>query len=255
MNTGTPRRAASSQIGSSSGSSMRKTRAVGLADRQPETLGDLADAHRARGDVRVELRDGLLRPAGTDISKVDPGENAHTILHLGRRTHRGQRALQPVARQIVRRNHHADVQAVERRAERRESVGRVDQAVRMAVKVDRGILRRLAPCASRSRASSADDSRGCSAAGTPAPCSCADESRSAPRGTPRPRRSHSRVLRHGHRVRRHRRHRRHHHPEPRPASRRVPHQVPRKRASYACRLLEKSVVRAASPGKNTRSSI
>ena len=59
-----------------------EARAVRLLDRQAEALRDLADADRARGDVGLELRDRLLRPARSDVLEVDAGQHAHAVLHL-----------------------------------------------------------------------------------------------------------------------------------------------------------------------------
>ena len=74
------RRAHASQTGSSSGSSIVQPRAIGLHDREAEALANLADADRARLDVRLELLDGLLGPARTDVAEVDARQHPHAIL-------------------------------------------------------------------------------------------------------------------------------------------------------------------------------
>src|SRR5262245_35959302 len=55
-------------------------RAIGLARRQAESLADLTDTNRARGDIRLELRDRLLRPPRSDVAEIDAGEDADAIL-------------------------------------------------------------------------------------------------------------------------------------------------------------------------------
>ena len=82
MNTGILSRAHASQIGSSSGSSSLRREPSGFFVDRPKPFADLADANRARGDVGLELRDRLLRPAGSDVLEVDARENAHAVLHL-----------------------------------------------------------------------------------------------------------------------------------------------------------------------------
>src|ERR1051326_5617656 len=54
-----------------------ETRAVALPVVQAERLGDLADADRPRGHVRLELPHRAVRPAGADVAEVDSREHAH----------------------------------------------------------------------------------------------------------------------------------------------------------------------------------
>src|SRR5262245_4962443 len=60
----------------------REPRSVRFADRLPERLADLADPHRSRGGIGVELRYGALGPARTDSVEVDSGQDAYAVLHL-----------------------------------------------------------------------------------------------------------------------------------------------------------------------------
>ena len=64
-----------------------QTRAVGLLDGEAEALGNFADANRAGGDIGFELLDRLLRPAWSDVLKVDAREHAHAVFHLLRCAH------------------------------------------------------------------------------------------------------------------------------------------------------------------------
>ena len=120
-----------------------EARTIRLANGQPKALRDLANAHRAIGHVRLQLRHGLLGPRRPHVLEADAGKDAHPVLHLFGATHAGHRVLQPVARHVVCRHHHPHVQAVERCAEARESLARAQQSLRMAVEIDGGILRRL----------------------------------------------------------------------------------------------------------------
>jgi hypothetical protein len=116
--------------------------AVRLARREAETLADLADPDRSRGYVRFELGDRLLRPARTHVVEADAREHAHAVLHFRRRTQRVHHALETVARHVVGSDHHADIQAVERRAESRQAFCRSKQATGVAVEIDGRVLRR-----------------------------------------------------------------------------------------------------------------
>src|SRR6185503_6183014 len=57
-----------------------ESRTVRFLDRQSEVLADLAHADRARRDIRLELCDRLLRPPGSDVAEVDPGEHPYAVL-------------------------------------------------------------------------------------------------------------------------------------------------------------------------------
>ena len=66
-------------------------RAVGLLDGQPKALRELPDPDGSGGDVTLELRDRARAPPRADIAEVDPGEEAHAVLHRRRRVARARR--------------------------------------------------------------------------------------------------------------------------------------------------------------------
>ncbi len=185
MNTGRLSRAQASQIGSSSGSSILRRDAVGLLDREAEALRDLADADGACRDVRLELLHGLVRPTRTDVLEVDAGED---------------RARDPSSAATPGRSRSSSSAGHPTCCRRRSSCGRsgcrasspccrAHPGCSAAPADGRGSrspgTSPSAPCARAPRAATSAGSRECSARETPAPCSCADESRSCRAGTPR----------------------------------------------------------------------
>ena len=67
----------------------------------------------------------FVRPPRSDVLKVDSGENAHAVLHRRRRLRPSRSSLfEPIARHVVGDDHHADVEAVERRARARRALPR-----------------------------------------------------------------------------------------------------------------------------------
>ena len=102
-------------------------RAVSLLRAETEAFADLPDADRAGFDVRLELRDGFLRPSGPDTLEADAGQHAHPVL-VGTVAHDVQRALQPLAGHVVRAEGELHADAVELLHERRERLLRREHA-------------------------------------------------------------------------------------------------------------------------------
>src|SRR4029077_9644726 len=90
-----------------------EARTVRLADRLAEVLWDLADAHRSRSHVGLELRHRALRPPRSHVLKIDPSQHAHAILHRRRRVDRRHHPLELLTRDVISDDDHSDVEAVE----------------------------------------------------------------------------------------------------------------------------------------------
>ena len=113
--------------------------AVSLLRAETEAFADLTNADRAGFDVRLELRDGLLRPAGPDALEADAGQHAHPIL-VRTVAHDVQRALQPLAGHIVGAEGELHADAVELLHERRERLLRREHAGDVRVVIHRAVL-------------------------------------------------------------------------------------------------------------------
>ena len=136
-------------------------------------------------DVRLELPRPPSRPSrARRCGKLIPASTRTRSFIFGDAFDRRERVLQPIARQVVGRHHHADVQLVELAPPCVEPLLRVDQRPPGCPwKSIAGYFARRHQVRRRSPASTAAGSRRCSAAGTRAPCSCAAGSRSARPGT------------------------------------------------------------------------
>jgi hypothetical protein len=91
---------------------------------RPEALRNLADTDGASGNVGLELLHRFLGPSGPTFRKSMPGEHTHAVLHLLGRLNVRDRRLEAVARHVIGRDHHPNVEAVEGGAKRREALGR-----------------------------------------------------------------------------------------------------------------------------------
>src|SRR5258706_5569928 len=114
-------------------------RAVPVADRLAKFLGNLAFPDRSRRDIGLELRHRALRPSRSHVLKVDPRQHAYAVLHRRRRIDCRDRPLERVTRDIVRHDHHSDVETVEVRTEPRERLDGAEHPPRMAVEIDRRV--------------------------------------------------------------------------------------------------------------------
>ena len=200
MNTGRPSRAHSSQIGSSSGSSMRRREPSGFRIDRPR-LFEISPTPTA--PAATSASSCLIAPAahsGPTFLKLMPARMRTRSFIAADAATAVSTLFKPIARQIVGADHHPHVQAVERRPERREPVRRRD-ADSPDVRGNRSPdTWRSAPDGPARSTSTSADSRECSAGCRPAPCSCADESPSCLAGRTRPPESACRVRRRGRRL-------------------------------------------------------
>ena len=142
MNTGRLSRAAAAQTGSSSGSSsLRRDPSAFVVDR-PNPSRSLRSPPRPPSRPPRAAR----RPSPPTPDRRSGGRYPRFLapgLGAGRRPDRFQRALQPLTGRVVRGDHHADVQTVERRDEAAHGVGRREQIARVTMVVDHRVFRPL----------------------------------------------------------------------------------------------------------------
>jgi hypothetical protein len=111
---------------------------IGMSSRaaacQAEGLADLSNADRASLDVRFQLRDGLFRPAGTDVTKVHAREHPEAVL-VRAGVDDAEQLREPFARGVAGARHHAQIELVHLGDHSRQPLGAID-AGWVAVNVD-----------------------------------------------------------------------------------------------------------------------